>query len=225
MARTISSTPQTQTQASVLQTNSVLRNTYWLLALTLGFCGLTAYAATALNVPRISPILTIVVYIGLLFAIERFKTSGLGIALVFALTGFMGLTLGTIVQAYVSAIPNGHEIVALAMGGTAVIFFGLSAYALMSGINFGFMGGALVAGLLIAFVAAVGNLWLQIPALSLTVAAMFMLLSSGMILWKTSEIIHGGEDNYVSATVTLFVSIYNIFLSLLQILGIFGGDD
>ena len=143
----------------------------------------------------------------------------------FALTGFMGLTLGPILSYYITSIPNGGQLVMTAMGGTGVIFLALSAYALVSRKDFSFMGGILMAGILVAFLAGIGAAVFAIPALSLAVSAMFILLMSGMILWQTSAIIHGGETNYIMATVTLYISIYNLFLSLLQILGIFGGDD
>ena len=162
---------------------------------------------------------------GLLFLAGRFRNSALGLVFVFALTGFMGLTLGPIVGYYINAIPNGDQLVMTALGGTGVIFLGLSAYALKSRKDFSFMGGMLFAGILVAFLAGLGAAVFSIPALSLAVSAMFIILMSGMILYQTSAIIHGGETNYIMATITLYVSIYNLFLSLLQILGIFGGDD
>jgi len=144
---------------------------------------------------------------------------------IFALTGFMGLTLGPIINMYVQAFSNGHQLVMTALGGTGVIFVGLSAYALTTRKDFSFMGGFLMVGILVAFLAGIGAMVFSVPGLSLAVSAMFILLMSGMILFQTSEIIHGGETNYILATVSLYVSIYNLFLSLLQILGIFGGDD
>ena len=137
----------------------------------------------------------------------------------------MGLTLGPIVGYYINAIPNGDQLVMTALGGTGVIFLGLSAYALKSRKDFSFIGGMLFAGILVAFLAGLGAAVFSIPALSLAVSAMFIILMSGMILYQTSAIIHGGETNYIMATITLYVSIYNLFLSLLQLLGIFGGDD
>jgi len=143
---------------------------------------------------------------------------------VFALTGFMGLTLGPIISMYLS-IPNGDQIVMTAMGGTGVIFLGLSGYALTTRKNFSFLGGFLMVGILVAFLAGIASLFFSMPGLSLAVSAMFILLMSGLILYQTSEIIHGGETNYIMATVTLFISIYNLFISLLQLLGAFGGND
>ncbi|KAA3633142.1 MAG: BAX inhibitor (BI)-1/YccA family protein [Proteobacteria bacterium] len=208
-----------------IEVNKVLKNTYLLLSATLLFSGLTAGLSMALNWPHPGMILTLVGYFGLLFLTTKFRNSALGILFVFALTGFMGLTLGPIISSYVGAFSNGHQLVMTALGGTGVIFLGLSGYALTSRKDFSFMGGILMAGILVAFLAGIGAAVFQIPALSLAVSAMFILLMSGMILWQTSEIVNGGETNYIMATVTLYVSIYNLFLSLLQILGIFGGDE
>jgi len=152
------------------------------------------------------------------------RNSAMAIPLVFVLTGFMGYTLGPVINRYLG-MPNGGEIVMQAMGATAVIFIGLSAYALTTKKDFSFMGGFLMVGILLAFLAGLGAIFFQIPALSLTVSAAFVLLMSGLILYETSNIIHGGETNYVLATVTLFVSIFNLFTSLLQLLGFMNGDD
>lgn len=196
----------------------VLRNTYMLLALTLGFSALTAGVSASLGLPHPGLLITMVGYFGLLFAITKFRNSGLGVALVFALTGFMGYTLGPIISLYLS-LPNGAEIVMMAMGGTAAIFLALSAYVLVSKRDMSFMGGFLTVGILVAFLASLAAIFFEIPALSLTVSAVFVLLMSGLILFETSNIIHGGETNYVMATVTLYVTIYNLFVSLLQLLG------
>lgn len=208
-----------------IEVNKVLRNTYILLSATLLFSALTAGLSMMFNWPHPGLIITLVGYFGLLFLTTRFRNSALGLVCVFALTGFMGLTLGPIISSYVNAFPNGDQLVMTAMGGTGVIFLGLSGYALTSRKDFSFMGGILMAGILVAFLAGIGAAVFAIPALSLAVSAMFILLMSGMILWQTSAIIHGGETNYIMATVTLYITIYNLFLSLLQILGIFGGDD
>ena len=213
----------TRPQASVLATNKVIRNTYMLLSLTLAFSALTAGLSMAFALPHPGLILTLVGYFGLLFLTNKFRNSAAGILCVFALTGFMGLTLGPIVARYL-AMANGTQIVMQAMAGTAVIFLGLSAYALSTRKDFSFMGGFLFVGMLVAFVAGLGAIFFQIPALSLAVSAAFVLLMSGLILFETSNIIHGGETNYVMATVSLFVSIFNLFTSLLQILGVLNDD-
>jgi len=141
------------------------------------------------------------------------------------LTGFMGMTLGPMLNMYVQAFSNGHELILTALGGTGVIFLGLSAYALTTRKDFSFMGGFLMVGILVAFLAGLAAMLFSIPALNLAVSAMFILLMSGLILYQTSEIIHGGETNYIMATVSLYVSLYNLFTSLLQLLGVFGGED
>ena len=211
-------------EQSVLATNKVIRNTYLLLSMTLAFSAVVAATAVALKLPHPGIILTLIGFFGLLFAVHKLKDSGWGIAAVFAMTGFMGYTLGPVISRYLG-LPNGGEIVMQAMGGTAAIFIGLSAYAVTTKKDFSFMGGFLMVGILLAFLAGLGAIFFQIPALSLTVSAAFVLLMSGLILYETSNIIHGGETNYVLATVTLFVSIFNLFTSLLQLLGFMNGDD
>jgi len=213
-----------RSEQSVLATNKVLRNTYTLLSMTLMFSALCAGIAVMINMPPMGMIITLVGYFGLLFLTTRLRNSAWGLVSVFALTGFMGLTLGPIISMYLS-IPNGDQIVMTAMGGTGVIFLGLSGYALTTRKDFSFMGGFLMVGILVAFLAGIASMFLSMPGLSLAVSAMFVLLMSGLILYQTSAIIHGGETNYIMATVTLYISIYNLFLSLLQLLGALGGDD
>ena len=209
---------------SVLATNKVIRNTYLLLSLTLAFSALTAAASVALKLPHPGLIVTLIGYFALLFLTAKLRNSGWGLVSVFALTGFMGYTLGPIVGHYLS-LPNGGQTVMTAMGGTAAIFLGLSAYAVTSRKDFSFMGGFLMVGILVAFLAGLAAIFFEIPALSLTVSAAFVLLMSGLILYETSNIIHGGETNYVMATVTLFVAIFNLFTSLLQLLGFANSSD
>ncbi len=224
-------TPRSQTIAvphgaseSQLTSNRVIRNTYMLLSMTLLFAAVTAGASAALKLPHPGILITLIGYFGLLFAITRFRDSGLGVGLVFALTGFMGYTLGPIIGHYLG-LPNGGQTVMMAMGGTAAIFLGLSGYALTTRKDFSFMGGFLMVGILLAFLAGLAAIFFEIPALSLTVSAAFVLLMSGLILYETSNIIHGGETNYVMATVSLFVSIFNLFTSLLQLLGFMNSND
>jgi modulator of FtsH protease len=205
--------------------NKVLKNTYALLSATLLFSALTAGLSMMMGWPHPGLIVTLVGYFGLLFLAGKFRNSALGLVFVFGLTGFMGLTLGPIISFYVNAIPNGDQLVMTALGATGLIFLGLSAYALKSQKDFSFLGGMLFAGILVAFLAGIGAAVFSIPALSLAVSAMFVILMSAMILYQTSAIIHGGETNYIMATITLYVSIYNLFLSLLQLLGAFIGDD
>jgi modulator of FtsH protease len=210
--------------ASSITTNRVLRNTYALLALTLLFSSVTAGIAMALNLPHPGLLLTLAGYFGLLFLTTRFRNSGLGLAMVFALTGFMGYTLGPLLNAYMS-LSNGSQLVMTALGGTGVTFLALSGYTLVSRKDFSFMGGFLMAGILVAFLAGLGAVFFEIPGLALAVSAMFVLLMAGLILYETSNIIHGGETNYIMATVTLYVSIYNLFTSLLHLLGVADGQE
>jgi len=213
-----------RTQETVLSTNKVIRNTYTLLSMTLLFSALTAGVSMALKLPHPGLLLTLGGYFGLLFATTRFRNSSLGLAFVFALTGFMGYTLGPILNAYL-ALPNGGQVVMTAMSATGVIFLGLSGYALTTRKDFSFMGGFLMVGILVAFMACLGAVFFEIPGLSLAVSSMFVLLMAGLILYETSNIIHGGETNYIMATVTLFVAIFNLFTSLLHLLGTFNSNE
>ncbi|WP_347987185.1 Bax inhibitor-1/YccA family protein [Methylomonas sp. AM2-LC] len=218
-------TATVRSEAGVLATNKVLRNTYLLLSMTLLFSAATAATAMVLDLPHPGLIITLVGYFGLLFLTNMFSNSALGLVFVFALTGFMGMTLGPMLNMYLHAFSNGHQLILTALGGTGVIFMGLSAYALTTRKDFSFIAGFLMVGVLVAFFAGIAALVFSIPALSLAVSAMFVLLMSAMILFQTSQIIHGGETNYILATVSLYVSIFNLFTSLLQLLGVFGGDD
>ncbi len=212
------------TATASVPAHRVLRNTYALLALTLTFSAAVAAVSAALKLPHPGIIITLVGYFGLLFATYKLSNSVWGLGAVFALTGFMGYTLGPIVNHYL-AMQGGGEIVAMAFGGTALIFFSLSAWVLTSKRDFSFMGGFLFAGMIVALLAGLAAVFFQMPALSLTVSAAVVLLMSGMILFETSRIIHGGETNYILATVSLFVSIFNLFTSLLQLLGFMNSDD
>jgi modulator of FtsH protease len=216
--------PATATGAGGLATNKVLRNTYSLLSMTLLFSAATAGLSMALNLPHPGLLLTLAGYFGLLFATARFRNSGLGLVFVFALTGFMGYTLGPVLSTYLS-LANGGQIVMAAMGGTGLIFLGLSGYVLASRKDFSFMGGFLMVGILVGFLAGLAAVFLGMPGLSLAVSAMFVLLMAGLILFETSNIIHGGETNYIMATVSLYVAIFNLFTSLLQLLGVMGGEE
>ncbi len=212
-------------EGSILSTNKLIKNTYLLLSMTLLFSAATAGLSMVFNLPHPGMILTLVGFYGLFFLTHKFANSSMGLVCVFALTGFMGLTIGPIISAYTTMFSNGNELVMTAMGGTGVIFLGLSGYALTTRKNFSFMGGFLMVGVLVAFLAGIGAAIFSIPALSLAVSAMFVLLMSGMILYQTSDLVHGGETNYILATVGLYVTIYNLFLSLLHLLGSFAGRE
>ena len=212
------STAVSTSRESVLATNKVLRNTYMLLGATLLFSAAMAGVSMALHLPYFG-LLTLLVYFGLLFAVHKTKDSGWGIVWTFALTGFLGLTLGPILEAYIRVLPNGSQIVMTSLGVTAAAFLGLSAYAVTSKKDFSFIGGFLAIGAIGAFVLGLVAFFFNLPTLSLVVSGMFLIVSGGYILWQTSEIIRGGETNYIVATVTLYIAIYNMFLSLLRLLG------
>lgn len=211
--------------AGALATNKVIKNTFALLSMTLLFSAAVAGVSMAFNWPHPGLLLTLAGYFGLLFLTHRLANSAWGLLAVFALTGFMGLTIGPIISNYLTAFQNGHQLVMLAMGGTGIIFLGLAGYALTTRKDFSFMAGFLMVGVLVAFLGSIAAVVFSIPALALAVSVMFVLLMSGMILYQVSALVHGGETNYILATVGLYVSIYNLFLSLLQLLGVFSGDE
>lgn len=215
-------TAVTRSSASILQTNKLIRNTYMLLSMTLIFSGVMAFLSMVMNPPYGVAFASTLIGIGLLwFALPRTQHSSKGILVLFALTGLLGFGLGPMLNYYMSVNPS---IVMLAMGGTGVIFLGLSAYALTTQKNFSFLGGFIFVGLLVAIGAMLLNLFLGLPVLSLAISGAVIMIMSGFILFQTSAMIHGGETNYISATAGLFISILNIFTSLLQILGVMGDD-
>ncbi|AIF99057.1 membrane protein [Alteromonas australica] len=210
-------------QPSVLQTNKVLRNTYMLLAMTLAFSAVCAGIAMAVG---ISPMMSLVMTIGAfitLFVVQKKADSASGIYWVFAFTGLMGASLGYTLNFYLGVA--GPGLIMEALGATALVFFALSAYALTTKKDFSFMGGFLVVGLVVVLVAAIANIFFAVPAVSLAISAAIVFIMSGFILFDTSRIIHGGETNYIRATVSLYLNIYNLFTSILHLLGAFGGDD
>jgi modulator of FtsH protease len=202
----------------------VLRNTYALLSMTLLFSAAVATAGIVLQAPAPGLIVMLVGMFGLLFAVHKLKNSGWAIPAVFAFTGFMGYTLGPIVARSLS-MPGGAQVVMLALAATGATFLALSAWAVTSKRDFSFMAGFLFAGMVIAILAGLAAVFLEIPALSLAVSAMVALLSAGLILMDTSRIVNGGETNYVMATVGLYLSIFNLFTSLLSLFGMGGSDD
>ena len=208
---------------SALGTNRVLKNTYLLLGMTLAFSAAMAAFAMAIDAPYLG-LWTLLGWAGLLFLVYKTANSAWGIASVFAFTGFLGFTIGPVIQMFLS-LPNGTEVVTMALGSTAVAFVGLSAIALVTRKDFSFMGNFLMVGALVLFAVVMLSWFLDLSAFYGAIGAAVVLLMSGMILYQTSAIIHGGEDNYIMATVTLYIAIFNLFQSLLMILGIFGGDD
>ncbi|AJC49312.1 Bax inhibitor-1/YccA family protein [Allofrancisella guangzhouensis] len=212
------------TQESALRANKVLRNTYLLLSMTLLFSALTAFIAMQTNAGFMNPIIMIVVYIGLLFGINATKNSPMGIVLTFALTGLLGYSLGPILNAYITMFKNGAELIMMAFGTTGLIFLGLSALAMNPSRNFNRVGSFSAVGAIVALVALVINIFLQLPALAFVISLVFAFISGGFILWQTNSIVRGEENNYVLATVNIYVSLFNIFVTLLQIFGIAAGD-
>lgn len=202
----------------------VLRNTYALLGLTLAFSAAMAGTAMALNVPSLGLLVTLVGFFGLSFWVQKTAHKAQGLVAVFAFTGFLGFTLGPTLNA-VLALPQGAGIVTQALGATALAFLGLSAVALTTKRDFSFMGSMLMIGCLVAFALGLGAVFFELPALGLAVAAMVVLLMSGMILFETSRIVHGGETNYILATTSLYLSVYNLFSALLALFGIGSNDE
>lgn len=208
----------------VIATNSVIRNTYILLSMTLIFSACTAMLSMWLRIPSFG-LGTLLVYMGLFYLVNLTRNSFWGVVSVFALTGFMGLTLGPMLNAVMYGFSNGPQIIAASLGLTGAIFFALSGYAMTTRKDFSYLGGFLVAGFTVAFVASLIGIFFHVPALYLAISSGFVLLSSGFILYHTSQMIHGGERNYIMATISLYVQIYNLFISLLHILSALSGRN
>ncbi len=215
----------TRQQESVLATNKVLRNTYLLLGLNFLFSALMAFVAFSLQAQPLNPLIMIGGMYGLMFLTHALRNSPMGLLSVFAFTGFMGYTLGPILSYYIASFANGPQLVATALGGTGIIFFALSGYVLTTRQDFTYLSGFLFVAIMVALLGMIAGIFFQLPVLQLVISAAFVLISSGLILMETSAIIQGGETNYIMATVSLFVSLYNLFISLLQILGAFSGRD
>lgn len=205
-----------------IEMNKVLRNTYMLLGMTLLFSAMTAGAAMALQISQMTALVLSLVGFGLLFVVNKTADSGKGIVAVFAFTGVLGAALGPMLNHYLG-LANGSSLIMQALGGTAVVFFALSGYVLTTRKDFSFMGGFLMVGLIVAVVASIALIFFNAPMANLALSAMIVLLMSGFILFDTSRIIHGGETNYIRATVSLYLDIYNLFTALLHLLG--ASDD
>lgn len=210
--------------AGALDTSKVLRNTYLLLGMTLLNSALFTGIAMAMNIGQGMALVLSLAGLVMLFVVHKTADSGKGLVAVFAFTALLGAALGPMLQLYL-ALPNGSQLVMQALGGTALVFFGLSAYALTTRKDFSFLGGFLMVGLLVIVVASIANLFFQVPAASLAISAAAVFIMSGLILFDTSRIIHGGETNYIRATVALYLDIYNLFVHMLHLLGAFSGDD
>lgn len=214
-----------QGQDSALAVNKVLRNTYMLLSMTLFFSAICAVATMMLNVSQGMGFVMLIGGFITSFVVQATARSSKGLFWVFVFAGLMGGAIGPTISAYIQAYANGSMIVAQSLGGTALIFLSLSGYALTSGRNFSYLGGFLMTGLIVAIVAMIANIFLQIPALSLAVSSAVILIMSGFILFDTSRIINGGERNYILATISLYLSLFNIFIHLMHLLGALTGRE
>lgn len=215
---------QTAIHQSHLETNVVLRNTYALLGLTLLFSAIIAYASLIFRAPPLHPIITIAGFYGLFFLTQRYSSSAIGVLLSFLFTGFLGYTLGPLLSIVLQSTTNGYAIIGMSLGVTGVTFLTLSAYVLTTSRDMSYMGGMLFIGSIVAMIAAFASFIFPSLMLNVVISAAFALISSGWILYHTSQIIHGGERNYIMATLSLFISIYNLFVSLLRIFLIFAGQ-
>ncbi len=216
--------PQTASIESSVEVNKVLRNTYMLLSMTLAFSAVTASIAMAMNLGHGMSLVFTLISFGLLFVVHKTADSSKGIIAIFAFTGLLGASIGPLLNHYLS-LPGGSMIVMQSLGMTAVAFISLSAYAISSKKDFSYMGGFLLVGLIVAIVASIANIFLAIPVLSLVISGAVVMIMCGFILFDTSRIINGGETNYIRATVSLYLNIYNLFISLLHITGALSGDD
>ena len=208
---------------SLLSTHKVLRNTYFLLGLTMAFSAVVAYISMSLNLPYPNLIVLLVGFYGLLFVTNRLANSAWGILAAFAFTGFMGYTVGPILNMYVAR--GMEDLIMLAFAGTAIVFFACSAYVLTTKKDMSFLSTAIFSLFIVLLLGIVASFFFQIPALAVGISALFVVFSTMTILYETSNIIHGGETNYIRATVSIYVSIYNLFISLLKLLSIFSSDD
>ena len=210
---------------STLETNKVLKNTYLLLSATLGFSAIMAGLSMVMGVPSGAYFICVLASMGLgIFVLPRTANSGAGLGVIFLVTGLLGFGLGPMISMYL-ALSNGAQLVGTALGGTAVIFLGLAGYAMTSKRDFSFMGGFVAIGVMVIIIGSIANMFLQMPLLTVVIAGITIMLMSAVILMQIGSIVNGGETNYIMATFTLYLSIFNIFISLLQLLGIFGSDD
>jgi modulator of FtsH protease len=212
-------------QGAILETNKLIRNTYTLLAMTLLFSSAMSAVAITMDLPYFGFLINIVGIIGLYALVYFTRNSVMGIVSVFAFTGFMGLSIGPILNAYMTNFSNGSEIVMLAMGITGTLFLGLSGYVLTTRKDFSFMAGFLTAGMILVIVCSLVAMFFDVPGFQLAISAAVAMLMCGFILWETSDLVNGNETNYVMATVGLYISILNLFMSILRLLGAFMGED
>ncbi len=214
-----------RSQESVLSINKVIRNTYTLLSMTLFFSTICAVTTMVMQVGQGTGFMLIIGGFIMTFVVRRTANSSKGLIAVFVFAGLMGAGIGPTISMYIAVYANGSAIVAQALGGTALIFLSLSGYALTSGKNFNFLSGFLMTGMIVAIVAIIANMFFQIPAFSLAISSVVILLMSGFILFQTSRLMNGGERNYIMATISLYLSIFNIFVHLLALLGALTGRN
>ncbi|WP_438767369.1 Bax inhibitor-1/YccA family protein [Kushneria sp. TE3] len=212
-----------QTESRNVESHKVLRNTYMLLAMTLLFSAVTAGIAMSMGIQRMNIFVFFIGAYGLMFLVHKTANSAAGLLATFAFTGFMGFTLGPILSAYLT-LSNGPQLIMTALGMTAATFVGLSAVALITRKDFSFLSNFIMAGAIVLIVAMVVAMVFNISGLALAVSAGFVLFASAVILFETSQVIHGGQDNYILATISLYVAIYNLFISLLSLLGLTSSD-
>ncbi len=214
---------------TVQMRNKVLRNTYWLLALSMlptiagAWLGVNYGFSLFAGSPMVSVIAFLAIAFGFMFAIERFKNSGVGVALLLGFTFFMGLML-TRLLSFVLGFSNGASLIMMAFGGTAVIFGAMATVATISKRDFSGLSKWLFMGVIVILLASVANIWLQLPALMLTVSVLAIAIFSAYILFDVQRVVNGGETNYVTATLAIYLDLYNIFTNLLAILGVLGGN-
>ncbi len=207
---------------SVLATNKVIRNTFLLLSLTVLFSAFTAFISTQVQI--VMPFWVVLIgYFGLLYLTSATANSAMGLFSVFLFTGFMGFTLGPMLNYYIQGFSNGSELIAASLGATGAIFFALSGYAMATRKDFSYMAGFLFVGLMVALLASIVGLFFNVPGMQLVISAAIVLLMAGYILFEVSQLVHGGETNYILATVSLYVSLFNMFVNLLHLLSIFAG--
>lgn len=210
---------------STLETNKVLKNTYLLLAATLGFSAVMAGLAIAMNVPTGAYLICVIASMVLgMFVLPKTANSASGLGVIFLVTGLLGFGLGPVISMYLS-LANGPQLVGTALGGTAVIFLGLAGYAMTSKRDFSFMGGFVAIGMMVMVIGMIANIFLQMPIMAVVISGGIIMLMSALILMQIGSIINGGETNYIMATYSLYLSVFNIFISLLQLLGMFSSDD
>lgn len=210
--------------SGIVAANKVLKNTYMLLSMTLIFSAVMASVSVAMAVPPMVAMGCSLVALVMVFLLPKFENSSAGIGFVFAFTGLLGFSLGPMLSYYL-AVPGGGQMIAQALGGTGVVFLGLSGYALTTKRDFSFMRGFLVAGLITIIVAGIANIFLQMPILHVTISSVAALVFSGLILYDTQRIARGEETNYIRATVSLYLNIHNLFVHMLSLIGAFSGDD